>query len=59
MALEQSDIGFGRAMAVRLFWLNMSTQRGGFFRDSIPICDFFFNLTLSEVPSALAVDIAS
>ena len=46
MALEQSDIGFRRAMAVRLFWLNMSTQRGGLFRDSIPICDFFFKFNL-------------
>ena len=34
-ALEQSDIGFRRAVAVRLLRLSMSAQRGGLFRPSV------------------------
>ena len=35
LALEQSDIGFRRAVAVRLLRLSMSTQRGGLFRPCV------------------------
>ena len=62
-ALEQSDIGFRRAVAVRLLRLSMSTQRGGSVsalrQTRLLLAKYFQILTSSEAASALAVAVSA
>ncbi len=58
-ALEQSDIGFRRAVAVRLLRLSMSTQGGGLFRPRLLLAKRFQMLTSSDATSALAVAVSA